>query len=176
MQENTRKIVLYIASSADAYIAGPNHEIDWLYHDQDYGYQDFYNSIDTTLMGMLTYQKILDMGGDFHFPDKTNYVFTKNSNRDKAEYVNFVHENIVDFVKNLKSQDGKDIWLVGGGVINTLFLNNKLIDKIVLSIHPIIVGNGIPLFTKEAQLTHYETKSSSSFNSGLVQIVMELKK
>ena len=73
-----RKLKLYIAASLDGYIAGPNGEIDWLDAggDGDYGYQEFYASIDTTLMGNSTYQLTLTVD-EFPYPGKANYVFTK---------------------------------------------------------------------------------------------------
>jgi dihydrofolate reductase len=58
-----RKIKLFIASSLDGYIAREDGAIDWLYGDADYGYTQFYNSVDTVLMGRRTYDKVLDFGG-----------------------------------------------------------------------------------------------------------------
>ena len=70
-----RKVVLFIATSLDGFIARKDGSIDWLFSDQDYGYTDFYASIDTTLTGHATYKQTKTFG-EFAFPGKTNYIFS----------------------------------------------------------------------------------------------------
>lgn len=164
-----RKLVLFIASSIDGYIAGPGEHIDWLFSDQDYGYNSFYESIDTTLSGYKTYALSLSFES-FPYPDKTNYVFTRDSSRSDTDKVKFITGDIVAFTHELKQQPGRDIWLVGGGEINTVMLNAGLIDEIVLSIHPVVVGSGIPLFGGAPVLRAFQTRSTTAFDSGLVQL------
>jgi dihydrofolate reductase len=125
------KLRLYIAASLDGYIAGPNGEIDWLDAggDLDYGYTDFYASIDTTLMGNSTYQLTLSVP-EFPYPDKTNYVFTRKARPPDTEHARFVSGDIGGFVRSLKEEPGGDIWLVGGGQVNTVMLNEGLIDEV----------------------------------------------
>lgn len=172
---NMRKMILYIAASLDSYIARENGDVDWLFDDQDYGYYDFLDNIDITLMGNETYKKMLSFGDEFHYKDKINYIFTKKANHPKAEYVEFINNDIVSFVKTLKNETGKDIWLVGGGVINTIMLNAGIIDEIILSIHPVILGRGIKLFDGEALETHFTLTDTKSFESGLVQLYLSKK-
>ena len=126
-----RRLKLYTAVSLDGYIAGPNGEIDWLDvgGDLDYGYAEFYESIDTTLMGSLTYRVALSVP-DFPYPDKTNYVFTRSPSQPDTEHVRFVSGDIAGFVRSLKEEPGEGIWLVGGGQINTIMLNAGLIDEV----------------------------------------------
>ncbi|MEM9937024.1 MAG: dihydrofolate reductase, partial [Bacteroidota bacterium] len=69
----------------------------------------------TTLMGNGTYRLVQSFDVPFPYPDKTNYVFTKDSSLTKDEHVHFVSGDIISFVKELKAQEGKHIWLVGGG-------------------------------------------------------------
>ena len=130
-----RQLQLYIAASLDGYIAGPNGEIDWLDAggDPDYGYGDFYDSIDTTLMGRATYE-ITQTVEEFPYPDKANYVFTRNPDLSDTEHVRFISSDIAAFVRQLKEQAGKNIWLVGGGQINTIMLNEDLVDGIILTV------------------------------------------
>ncbi len=166
-----RKVKLYIATSLDGFIAGPNEEIDWLFHDQDYGYTDFYASIDTTLMGRLTYQKILTFG-DFPYPDKTNYVFTRSLNLMDTENVQFITDDPVSFVKELQQQPGQHIWLVGGGQLNTTLLNVGLIDEIVCAIHPTVLGSGVPVFAEGANITSFKTVNTQQYSSGMVIVTL----
>ena len=164
-----RKLKLYIASSLDGYIAGPKAEIDWLNAAgaADYGYHEFYASIDTTLMGNITYKQILGFG-EFPYPDKANYVFTRGTTTD-TENVQLISGDIAAFVRSLKNRPGKDIWLVGGGQINTVLLNEQLIDEIILTVFPLVLGDGIPLFAPNAKRTQFETVGCQTYETGLIQ-------
>ncbi len=169
-QNDNRKLKLYIAASMDGYIAGPNGEIDWLEAagNLDYGYHDFYSSIDTTFMGNSTYQLTLTVS-EFPYSGKANYVFTRSAPPQDTANVRFVSGDILSFVESLKSSPGKDIWLVGGGQINTVMLNAGLIDEIILTVFPLVLGDGIPLFAPGANLTSFHTTGCESYETGLVQ-------
>lgn len=164
-----RKVILYTASSLDGYIAGPNHDLDWLFDDDDYGYSHFYDSIGITLMGNETYRQVLTFG-DFPYKDKENYVFTRNPGLKNNTHVQFMSSGISAFVGEKKNEKGKDIWLIGGGQINALLLKDNLIDQIILSVHPIILGNGIPLFPGLKEPQKFQMVDHKNYNSGLVQI------
>ena len=163
--------MLFIAASLDSYIAGPNGEIDWLEvgGDRDYGYQDFYASVDTTLMGNSTYQVTLSVA-TFPYPEKTNYVFTRGTPPPDTEHVQFVSGDIAAFVRSLKQQPGRAMWLVGGGQVNTVMLNAGLIDEIILTVFPLVLGEGIPLFAPgAAQRISFETVDCETYDTGLIQ-------
>ena len=171
-----RKIKLFIASSLDGYIATEDGSIDWLYTDSDYGYTQFYNSVDTILMGRKTYDKIIELAAEYPHKDKKNYVFNqkksagKRKEKEKDHNVEIIAD-IIDFVKiQLLQSQGKDIWLIGGADIISIFLNAGMLDEI-LSIHPIVLGKGIPLFRKQMNL---KLVKSIPYESGLVQLHYEL--
>ncbi|MBX0333486.1 dihydrofolate reductase family protein [Pontibacter sp. HSC-14F20] len=151
-----RKIILYIAVSTDGYIARSDGNIDWLHDkkynipDEDFGYTAFLQTIDTTLMGHNTYREILGFEMPFPYPELTNYVFSR-SEQINTEHVSFVKEQVVDFIEKLKEQPGKDIWLIGGGQLNATVLNAGLLDEIILTYIPIVLGKGIPLFSAETE-------------------------
>ena len=171
-----RKVILYIAASIDGYIAGPNGELDWLESienpdNNDFGYSKFYKSIDTTIMGNSTYKQILSFGVDFPYPDKTNYVFTKNISFLDTKYVKFVKTDFENFIMKLKKQPGKNIWLIGGGKINSFFLNNNLIDELILTTIPVILGKGIPLFDARVNSNDLRIENFLSYANGVVQTV-----
>jgi len=165
-----RKLIIYTAMTIDGYIAGPNGEIDWLNDagKTDYGYKKFYNSIDTTIMGNSTY-KVTLTAPKFPYQDKTNYVFTKNKLLRDTSYVKFISDNIDAFVRSLKQKSGKDIWLVGGGQINTVMLNQGLIDEMILTIFPITLGEGIPLFAQGALRSIFKTINCETYETGIIQ-------
>ena len=147
--KNNRKLVLFIAASLDGYIAAKDDSLDWLYKvegEGDNGYSEFYETIDTVLMGRRTYDWILKNGtGDFPYKDKECYIFSRSVTEDNVE-VKFVKDNIVDFTNKLKQQQGKNIWVVGGGELLHSFIEKKLVDEMIITVAPVILGQGIPLF------------------------------
>src|SRR5919112_36735 len=86
--------------------------------------------------------------------------------------VQYIDDDIPGFVRHLIQQSvgDKGIWLVGGGEMVSIFLNADLVDEIILSVHPIILGKGIPLFNKIEQLIKLRLVKSIPFESGLVQL------
>lgn len=163
-------LILYTAATLDGYIAGPNGELDWLDTggNLDYGYHNFYASIGTTVMGRATYE-ITQTVATFPYPDIDNYVFTRDQSMRDTEHVRFVTGDIADFVRALKEQPGKDIWLIGGGQVNTVMLNAGLIDEIVLTAFPLVLGQGIPLFAPGANRAAFDTIDAQAFETGIVQ-------
>jgi dihydrofolate reductase len=169
-----RKIKLYIASSLDNYIASEDGGIEWLFSDADYGYEKFYDSIDTILVGRKTYEQSLRFD-EYPYKGKKVYVFTRKAKVEKEKKtsdVEYIDGDIPEFVKRLTQQlgRGKDIWLLGGGEIVSIFLNADLVDELILSIHPIILGNGIPLFNTIRKRVNLRLIESIPFASGLVQL------
>jgi len=175
-----RKIKLYIAISLNGKIAKADGSVDWLESipnpDKiDHGYSDFYKTIGTTIQGNKTYNQILSWGIDFPYADKKNYVFTRKKGLENTEYVDFISENHIDFVKQLKKKKGKDIWAIGGGQLNTMLLNENLIDEIQVFVMPIILTDGIELFEnlpKETKLKLIETKS---YSTGTIELKYKVK-
>lgn len=164
-----RKVILFIATSLDGFIARKDGSIDWLFGDQDYGYSEFIKTIDTTLTGHATYKQVLTFG-EFPYKDTTNYIFSRSPQAPDKNPVTFISSDIAQFVRNLKNKKGQHIWLVGGGQINTVLLNAELIDEMIVSIHPIILGEGLPLFAGRPNETKFKVTGQKTFESGLVQI------
>jgi len=175
-----RKIKLYIAISLNGKIAKLDGSVDWLEsipnpEKIDHGYSDFYKSIDTTIQGNKTYKQILSWGIDFPYADEKNYVFTRNNELENTEYVEFISENHIDFMKQLKKEKGKDIWIVGGGQLNTIFLNENLIDEIQVFVMPIILSDGIELFENLPKETKLKLIESKSYSTGAIEIKYKVK-
>lgn len=172
-----RKIKLYTASTIDGFIATKTGSVDWLkdYEDSesntnDYGYHDFLETIDTTLMGYNTYLSICGLWTPFPYPDKSNFVFSKNHTKHDQNPVEFISTNIVDFCLKLKTSIGKDIWLIGGSQINAALLNANLIEEIIVTYIPAVLGTGIPLFSENTRYKRFEMISTSTFERSVVQI------
>lgn len=146
-----RPLVLYIATSLDGYIARENGEIDWLYEAEgegDNGYSEFYESIETVLMGNTTYEHTLELADQFPYLGKKCYVFSR-SERQPNPHVTYITGDIPEFIKNLKEQEGSKIWIVGGAEILDVLLKSNLVDEFIITTVPTILGKGIPLFKKD---------------------------
>ncbi|MFD2115181.1 dihydrofolate reductase family protein [Paenibacillus yanchengensis] len=171
-----RKIVLYIAVSLDGYIARENGAVDWLggHGDDpnaDAGFDTFYSDVDTVIMGRTTYEQVINelSPGVWVYEGKQCYVATTKT-LEPNEKVEYISEDITGFITKLKQQQGKDIWLVGGGKLIEQFVKQDLIDKYRITIIPTILGEGIPLFlgeNPEIKLKLMETKTTD----GMVELV-----
>ncbi len=168
-----REIKLFIVSSLDGYIARENEDVSWLFSNENYGYKKFYDSIDTVIMGRKTYEKALELE-EQPFKEKKCYIFTKNTTTTASLHTSKqnikVINNVIEFVEDLVNSDGKDIWLVGGTDIISLLINANLVNDIILSIHPLILGNGLPLFKDIKRQVNLKLVNSITFKSGLIQM------
>ena len=162
-----RKIILYIASSLDGYIARENGDVDWLPENTTSGYDEFYKTIDMVVMGKKTYEQVLTFGA-YPYKDKKSYVFTRNNEQTKDQNTEFVFD-IDKFVKENISNSGKNIWLVGGAEIISSFLNRGFVGEVILSIVPVILGKGIPLFKNIQNETKLELIKTTEYDK-LVEI------
>ena len=161
-----RKVKLFIACSLDGYIARQDGSVDWLFTDQDYGYRRFLSSVDTVLMGRKTYEKAIELGDTFK--GKEAFVFTKKRMASPLANVRFVRSPI-PFARRLRKRKGRGIFLVGGGQIVREFLGAGLIDEMMVFVHPVILGGGIPLF-RQGKETVLEAVEARMFDSGLVML------
>jgi dihydrofolate reductase len=174
-----KKIKLYIAASIDGYIAQSNGDLDWLTEypinsETNYGYNDFFESIDTIVMGGRTYRDILCMDVVWPYTNKMTYVITHNPMRTK-ENIHFITDNIVETISQLRKEKGKNIWLVGGGEIIAMLLNEDLIDEMIITYIPVILGNGIPLFPNNPKESAWILKKNASYKNGAIQVLYERK-
>ena len=173
-----RQIKLYIGMSLNGKIARANGGVDWLEgipkpDKSDYGYDEFMKSIDTTIQGYSSYKQILDWGIEFPYKTTKNYVITRNKTHKDNDHVMFISENHIQKIKELKHEAGKDIWLIGGGQINTFLFNENLIDEMQVFVMPITLPDGIELFENlpvEKQLTLRETET---YSNGVVKIIYQ---
>jgi dihydrofolate reductase len=162
------KVILFIATSLDGYIAGPAGEIDWLFHDADYGYTPFFDSVEALVMGRKTYELSLSFG-EWPYGDKPAYVFTRRTPPDDPR-VRFVAGDATGLIAGLRASGRKNIWLVGGAALVSTFLQEGLIDEFVISVHPLLLGAGIPLFAPGVPRRGLRLVSVTPFASGLIQL------
>ncbi|MBE1445845.1 dihydrofolate reductase family protein [Paenibacillus sp. OAS669] len=179
-----RRIILDLAVTLDGFIEGKNGEVDWCIMDSELGFTNFLNQIDTIFYGRKSY----DLWGQYSpgteqtevegeiwdlVHSKEKYVFsrTKKGTDHKAIYIN---DNILEEVNKLKNKPGKDIWLYGGASLITTFINLGLVDVFRLSVHPVILGEGKPLFNEIKQRLNLKLVDTRTFSSGVVQLIYHL--
>jgi len=179
--EKQRRVILDLAVTLDGFIEGKNGEVDWCIMDPDMGFTDFLNQIDTILYGRKSY----DLWGRYipkdEDPDtekeiwelvhsKKKYVFSRTQNGIENQTI-FINDNILEEVNKLKNKPGKDIWLYGGASLITTFINLGLVDEFRLSIHPVVLGEGKPLFNDLKKRLNLKMVHTRTFFSGVVQII-----
>jgi dihydrofolate reductase len=170
-----RKIIVYIATSADGYIARPDGTVDWLNRPRpkgDYGMGEFFKSIDTILWGAKTFGMGAEQGASpAGFGSKIkNYVFTHNPPTKPVKGVEFVNEPIGEFAKRLRATPGKDIWMMGGGIIIASFLDAGEIDEFIVHIIPTFIGEGIPLIAPRHRSIELKLLSVADYPDGVVRL------
>lgn len=171
-----QRLQLYIATSLDGYIATPDGGLDWLENfpnpDQlDYGYADFYANIDTVIMGRATYEIINGFGIDWPYANCASYVVTaQNDYPITTPNTQRLHTPLRQALLDLQQNAQKNVWLVGGGKLVASVLAEGLIDDLLLTVIPTLIGDGILLWEKGIPTTTFELVEATSFETGVLQL------
>lgn len=168
-----RKVILYIATSLDGFIAKPNNDLSFLNivakEGEDYGYTQFTESIDTVIMGRKTYDWVMTQVDTFPHNDKNTFIITRTA-KPNIGNIQFHTQSLKDLVLKIKSEDGKHIFIDGGAEIVNELLKDNLIDEFIISIIPILVGSGTKLFNNNNPEISLKLIDSKHFEKGLVQL------
>lgn len=171
-----RKIIVYIATSADGYIARPDGDVAWLDRPGlrgDYGIKEFFSCIDTILWGRKTYDFAAAHGGlQMYGPKVKNYIFSHRPPKPlPAERgVEWIAGSIKSFAQRLRAQRGKDIWMMGGAGLIASFLDENEIDEFSIHVIPILIGEGIPLIQPRRRSIPLKLLSTKRFKDGVVHL------
>lgn len=178
-----RRIVAYIATSADGYIARPDGDVEWLNRrpdKHDYGMGAFYPSIDTILWGRKTYDWLLryyqkqgKTEGLFDTNVK-NYVFSRHPPTHPAAGAEFVTEPLKTFARRLRAAPGKHIWMMGGGDLIASFLDAGEMDEFDIHVMPVFIGEGIPLVAPRHRDIELRLLASQQYPDGVVRLRYEV--
>jgi dihydrofolate reductase len=171
-----RKVTFGGANSLDNYLARPDHAVDWLMWGDEAAAvtADYWKTIDTVLMGRKTYEVAL-RSGHGGYPGVTTYVFSRTLPAGPHGRATIISADAVDFVHDLKRQDGKDICLMGGGELARPLFEAGLIDEIGFNIHPVLLGSGIPLFHPMSRQIDLELRECRAFKNGCVLVSYRVK-
>ncbi|MFA6289838.1 MAG: dihydrofolate reductase family protein [Opitutaceae bacterium] len=168
-----KQVILYIAASLDGFIARRDGSVDWLptpgAGGEDYGYGAFLATVDTLLMGRKTYEQSLSFG-PWPYGDRRCVVFSGTRGGQRDARAEFVDCDIAAFVRELKAEPGDGVvWLVGGAEIVAACLAGGVVDEIILTTVPMLLGEGIRLFPETSWSTRLHLQEGRSFPDGLLQ-------
>lgn len=175
-----RKIIVNIATSADGYVAGPDGNLDWLTERPApkgfYGLPEFERSTDAKIVGRKTFDLSVKMGARFR-ADDVHYVFSRRQPPASAPAgVQFVTEPIGTFAERLRTQAGKNVWMMGGGEIIASFLDEDAIDEFIITVVPIFIGEGIPLLAPGRRNVALRLLGIQQFPDGVFQLHYEVQR
>lgn len=169
----TKKVSLYIAASLDGFIARPDGAVDWLpmpvIGSEDYGYAAFLDATDTLVMGRKTYEQLPSFG-PWPYGGRRCVVFSATRGGTRDEHAEFLDCDIAACVRELKKEPGAGvIWLVGGAEVIAACLAGGVVDEIILTTVPVLLGEGIRLFPETDWATRLSLRQVQAYSDGLVQ-------
>jgi dihydrofolate reductase len=180
-----REIIVYIATSADGYIARPDGDVERLNRlpdTVDHGMTEFYPTIDAVLWGRKTYdwslayyRKMRIKGGMFD-SKLANYVFSRTPPKPTTPGAEFVSEPVKAFAQRLRATPGKHIWMMGGGGLIASFLDAGEIDEFDIHIIPTLIGEGIPLMAPRHRDVGLRLRSARKYSDGVARLRYEVEK
>jgi len=171
------EIIYYVASSLDGYIATADGSVDWLsrFHTagEDHGAGELEASVDALLLGSHTYEFALKLG-QWPSPDKLSWVFTRRDLRILHPSITLTAQSPREVVELLASRGLRRAWLMGGGKLAASFHADQLISRYIISVFPVILGSGIPLFGPHSSPPDtLRFVAAKPFRSGIVQLIYE---
>lgn len=160
--------------SLDGYIATLNGEYDWIIMDPMIDFAAFFKEFDTVLMGRKTFEIAVRQGSASAMPDMEVFVFSSTLRADDYPDITIIADGAEALVRTLKAKPGKDIWLMGGGVLFRSLLDAKLVDTIEIGVMPVLLGQGIPLLSPGDQSTSLTLTESETLPSDIVMLTYRL--
>ncbi|MGL5277240.1 dihydrofolate reductase family protein [Myroides sp.] len=171
-----RKVSLFIAMSLDGYIAKPNDDLSFLSlvekEGEDYGYTTFTKNVDTVIIGRKTFDWVVRELGTAHYDtgERSVYVVTSDKSRVNTEHITFYADGVANLIKELRQVEGNDIYCDGGAEVINELLKHDLIDEMIISIIPVLLGDGTRLFKDGRGEQILELVEAKSFSTGLTQV------
>src|SRR5258706_15462260 len=139
-----RRVRYSVAVSLDGYIAGPRGEYDWIVMDRSADFAEFFKDFDTVLMGRKTFETTLSRGAPGGMPGMRNYIFSRTlRGKDHPKHI-VVGDDTFETVAALKEEEGRDIWLMGGGVLFRSLVEQGFVDTVEVAVVRVLLGGGLP--------------------------------
>lgn len=165
-----RRLRYSVAVSLDGYIAGPKGEYDWIVMDPAIDFEAYFKQFDTLVMGRRTFEVAHGQSGGGTMPGMKVIVFSRTLRQGDYPDVTVVSSAAEDFVAELKTKPGKDIWLFGGGALFRSLLDAGLVDTLEVAVMPVLLSEGVPLLPAGRRLTGLRLTESKTLPSGIVML------
>ena len=174
-----KKIKLYITSTIDGYNATPDGDLDWLIEypnpeHSDYGFRDFLSNVDVILMNEQTYHNLLCI--DIIWPykiwlykGKATCIVSENSDKKTDSSINYIMGNNIDEIVRMK--ESLNIGLIGSNELTTMLLQHDLVDEMRISKIPILLGEGIPVFSPSYSMSSWDVEKNELYGNGVIQTI-----
>ena len=167
------EVVYYAASSLDGFIADADGGIEWLSAYQggqeDYGYADFYSSVQALIMGRVTFAQALGFG-TWPYAGKPSWVFSHRAIAAPPQNVTVTARTPAEVLAEIEAGGISRVWLVGGGELAASFRRDGLISEYIVSLIPVLLGSGVPLFGPPGPRERMTLAGCRSYENGLVQL------
>lgn len=174
-----RKFIVYVAQSADGFIARKDGGVDWLDRPRpkgDYGMSAFYRSTDVCILGRKTYDFSVHHGMAEGCPGKKNYVLSRMLKKAPSPKITIIKDDVAGFAEGLRREKGKNIWLMGGAELVAAFLDCGQVDEFIIHVIPTMIGEGIPLVAPRHRDLHLRLLASKKFPDGVVRLHYAVRK
>ncbi len=170
-----RRIRYAVAMSLDAYIAGPNGEIDWIIMDPEIDFGEMFNGFDTILMGRRTFEVAMTRGGVGTMSGMRTVVVSRTMRPRDHAGITIIADHVEETLTGLREEPGKDIWLFGGGSLFRSLLGARLVDTVEISVIPVLLGGGMPLLPPPAGQARLRLVGHRSYRSGIMSLEYEVE-
>ena len=170
-----------MVSSLDGYIGKEDEDVSWMHSEEHYeqgtklspdAIEEYLRSIDCYVMGSNTYHQALKLG--WPYGEKPVIVLTSKELEDPRETVTSYCGDLKTLINENKHY--KNIWVVGGSYVVKDFINQKLADNIVISIMPVILGQGKPFFQDIRAQHKLQLINETSYKDGMIELTYKVKK
>ena len=171
-----RKLIAYLATSADGFIARPDGDVAWLDRPRpadDYGMSTFLRTVDTVVMGRMTWEAGQKLGGAA-VEGKRNIVLSRTLPSYGCPGATVENVEPAAFAEKLRSEKGRNVWLMGGADVFGSFLDVGALDELIIHVVPVLIGTGITLLDAAPRETELTLKSTRRFADGVVRLHYEI--
>jgi len=166
-----RPVRYNVAASLDAYIAGPNGAFDWIPQDSAVDFGVIFGKVDTVLVGRRSWELVREMGSGPWKPGTRVYVFSRTLDGVEDKAVTLVADDAKAVVAALRAEPGEgEIWLFGGGTLFRSLLLAGQVDRVEVTVVPILLGGGVPLFPPGPARVPLHLRETRRYPSGMVTL------
>jgi len=169
-----RRVLYSVASSLDGFIAGPQAEIDWIPDEPAIDWDEFLGRFDTALVGRRTYEAMVRQSRDNPLSGMRTLVFSRTLHALELPGATLVNDDAARYVRALRAGEGRDIWLMGGGVLFRALLQAGLVDGVEVGLVPVLLGGGLRLLPDSSVRAQLELARAREYPSGIMLLTYDV--